>query len=107
MTTRNDLLVLISDVQELNDLSDFMEDEDLTLAIGRCIELVMHPDLTPSAAAILNVKFEALSLTFKMKGRSLMVLPIGKDPAKRKGVYLSLADACHEVAQSLKILAKV
>jgi hypothetical protein len=100
-------LEYLSEIQEAMDASGFMNDEELDDAMGNVIKLVAKPDVPPQTAAHLVVQLEAWSALFKIKARSLMMLPVGNDPAKRKGFYLSLADSLQRLADALKYSTRI
>lgn len=99
-------LEYLSEIQELVDATEYMDDKILTEAIAMTVKLAMQPDVPASVIARLIVQFEAYASMAGLQGRSLMILPVGKDPAKRKGFYLSAAEKFSAMAAALKYMAR-
>ncbi len=97
----------LSEVQEALNASHYMDDEELDEAMGNVIKLTTKPDVPPKVAAHLVVQLEAWAALFKIKARSLLILPVGDEPAKRKGFYLSLSDSLQRLADALKYSTRI
>lgn len=103
-------LEYLTEVEEIFNASGFMKDEDLSKAMGMVIKLTTDEavsNMPAKRATNLVVQLEAWAAMFKLKGRSLMLLPIGEDPAKRKGFYLSISDSLQRLADALKYSTRV
>lgn len=98
------LLEYVSDVTEMNDLSNYMQDEKLDEALGLIIKLTVKPDVPPAVIAKTIVLVRALSAELKLKGKYYMVLQ--KDEREKKNIYLSVAEELNGLADALKYLVR-
>ena len=102
-------LVYLSKIQDLMDLHDFMDDEDLAAAMDLALKCIAKPDIPPANAKAAIVKLEAMAFKFKMMGNVYMTIKMGKagtDENKRKNVYFSVSEQCHELSQALKYILR-
>ncbi len=95
-------LEYLSEIQELVDMVDFMQDDALEEAIARTVKLMVKPDIPIKFLAPLIVQYEAWATIFALRGKKLMVLPSGHEPAKRKNFYLSASERFQRMADALK-----
>lgn len=96
----------IGTVYELNELCKDMGDDDLTDALDTVIKLISKPDVPAKAVTPVIVKLQAQAVTFRMKAKYFMLIQKEGSAAKKKNVYLTMADALKDLVDSLKYLAK-
>lgn len=96
----------IGSVYELNQMCIEMGDDDLTDALDTVIKLISKPDVPAKAVTPVIVKLQAQAVKFRMQGKYYMLLNREGDAAKKKNIYLSMADALKDLVDSLKYLAK-
>lgn len=96
----------IGTVYELNEIAREMGDDDLTRALDTVIKIIAKPDIPPQAATRAVVQLQAYALEFKMKAKYYMIFNKEGEAAKRKNIYLSMAEALKDLVDSLKYLAK-
>src|SRR6478735_4249821 len=99
----------LSEVQDLVDLNDFMNDESFGEAMGLALKCIAKPDLPPAHARKALIQMEAYSFKFRMLGQVYMTIKQGKAGTpenKRKNVYFSVSEACHELAAALKYIVR-
>lgn len=96
----------IGTVYELNQTSIEMNDPDLTDALDTVIKLIAKPDMPPQVASKLVVKLQAQAVKFKMQAKYYMLINKEGEAAKKKNIYLSMAEALKDLVDSLKYLAK-
>lgn len=102
-------LEYLSDMQDLMDLYEFMNDEDFGQAMDLALKVLAKPDMPPAAAKIAMAKFQALAFKFKMQGQVYMTIKQGRagtDENKKKNVYFSAHELCQEMTNTLKYLVK-
>lgn len=102
-------LVYLSKVQDLMDLNDFMDDEDFEAALEIALKCIANPNPLPVHARQALVQMQGYAFTFRMKGQAYMTIKKGKagtDENHKKNVYFSVSEQCHELAQTLKYVAK-
>jgi len=105
----SEALEYLSEIQDLIDLHEFMEDEHLAYAMNLALKVLAKPEEAAKKSATLVVKFEALAFKFGMMGQTYMTIKNGKagtDENKKKNVYFSARDRCHEMSAALKYMAK-
>lgn len=102
-------LEYISEIQDLVDLNDFMDDEQFAEALELAVKCVAKPDLPPAAAKKALVQMQGWAFIFKMKGQTYMTIKKGKagsDDNHKKNVYFSVSEQCRDLATALKYLAR-
>lgn len=96
---------LINEVAEFADISEIMNDEQLTDALGIIVKLMMTPDVPQQKAIGLIVQLEAYAAKFKMLAS--YYTNVKKDDRARKNLYYSANEAVQRLVDSLKYSAKL
>lgn len=96
---------LVNEVAEFTDISELMNDEQLTDALGVIVKLMMNPDVPPQKAVGLIVQLEAYAAKFKMLAS--YYTNVKKDDRARKNLYYSANEAVQRLVDSLKYSAKL
>lgn len=109
MSEDSTVLELISQITELNDLHEFMQDGALDRAMDIVIKLIAKPDVPVSYATRLIVELQAMSTKFAML--AAYYATIAKDRAgtennHKKNIYYSTKEAIDKLVDSLKYAAK-
>lgn len=97
----------MSGIMELQQTTEFMEDEHVEKALLKLTNILAAPDISPIKVGKHIVEIEALSSLFAIKAKYYQTL--GKDQpgqAHKKNMYYTLHEAFHDLAASLKYLAK-
>lgn len=102
MTTTIDL---VNEVAEFTDISEMMDDKELTDALGVIVKLMMSPDVPPQKAVGLIVQLEAYAAKFKMLAS--YYTNVKKDERAKKNLYYSANEAVQRLVDSLKYSAKL
>jgi len=101
-------LELVSQITELNDLHEFMSDEEVDRALHLVVKLLMNKGSVPPAQAPkLIVELQTLATLFAVK--ATFYQSIGKAGTKEthmKNVYFTLKDAIGKLVDALKYTAK-
>lgn len=97
-------LELINEVAEFTDISEIMEDEELTNALGLIVKLMMSPDVPPQKAVTLIVQLEAYAAKFAMLAS--YYTNVKKDNRAKKNLYFSAKEATQRLCDSMKYAAK-
>ena len=98
-------LELVNEVAEFTDISEIMNDEQLTDALGIIVKLMMNPDVPPQKAVGLIVQLEAYAAKFKMLAS--YYTNVKKDDRAKKNLYYSANEAVQRLVDSLKYSAKL
>lgn len=96
---------LVNEVAEFTDISELMNDEQLTDALGIVVKLMMSPDVPPQKAIGLIVQLEAYAAKFKMLAS--YYTNVKKDDRAKKNLYYSANEAVQRLVDSLKYSAKL
>jgi hypothetical protein len=96
----------ISTVTEFNDLSEFMQDQDLDNALDLIVKLISKPDVPSAKAPTLIVQLQAISAKFAMQARYYTTFEKGGDASKKKNTYYTASDAIDKLVDSLKYSAR-
>ena len=101
-------LELVSQVTELNDLHEFMEDEQVDRAMHLVIRLYMEKGrLNPVQAAALIVELQSLATKFALLATYYMTIGKGGSEAThKKNVFFTLNNSITKLVDSLKYVSK-
>jgi hypothetical protein len=102
----DNLLQEVSDITEFNDISEYMQDENLDAALAMIIKLIMKPDIPPAAASITIIQLQAISAKFSVLARYYTTFEKGTEASKKKNTYYTLADAIDKLVAALKYSVK-
>ena len=97
---------LLNKVNDFNDLSEFMQDEEFTQALVLIAKLISKPDVPASKAPDLIVKMQALAAKFAMMSRFYTTFEKGGENSKKKNVYYTAEEAINRLVDALKYSAK-
>lgn len=98
-------LELVNEVAEFSDISELMDDKELTDALGIIVKLMMSPDVPAQKAVGLIVQLEAYAAKFKMLAS--YYTNVKKDDRAKKNLYYSANEAVQRLVDSLKYSAKL
>jgi hypothetical protein len=91
------------------DLHEFMDDENFTEALDLVVKCMVKPDMPPAVARRALLLMQTYAFTFRMQAYKYMTIDKGKtgsDQFNKKNIYFSVSEQCHELAQTLKYIAK-
>lgn len=101
-----DVLKLISNITELNDMHEFMQDEHLDLAMALIIKLIMNPDVPYGKAPTLILQLQAMASKFQFQARYYTTYEKGTEAAKKKNTFYTASEAINRLVDALKYSAK-
>lgn len=102
-------LEYISEIQDMIDLHEFMSDPDFTDALELALKCIAKPDVPPAVAKVALVKMQAYAFKFRMQALVYTYVHTGKTGTTenvKKNAYFAITEQCHELAQTLKYIAK-
>lgn len=105
----DDTLTYLSGIQDLVDLNDFMDDPDFGRACDLALKVIAKPKMPPAAALEAMALMQGYAFKFRVMGQAYMTIKKGASGSAenhKKNVYFSVSEQCHELAQTLKYLAK-
>ena len=97
---------LVSEVTELNEISEYLNDKDLDKALELIIKLIVKPDVPATKAPELIITLQALSTKFAILARYYTSFEKGVDASKKKNVYYTVNAAIDKLVDALKYAAK-
>jgi hypothetical protein len=80
-------LELVNEVAEFADISDIMDDKELTEALGIIVKLMLNPDIPAQKAVSLIVQLEAYAAKFAMLAS--YYTNVKKDDRAKKNLYIA------------------
>ena len=111
MTTEqpSGIMELVSKVTEFNDLSEFMQDEDLDRAMAYIVMILAKPDVNAARIPKLIVELQAMSAKFGMLGQFYQTYRKGASGSPnyiKKNVYYSARDNIDRLVDALKYMVR-
>lgn len=98
---------IVNEITEFNDMSAYLQDEDVDAAMAKIVLLIARPNVPQSKVGPLIVWCQALSVKFNLQAKHYMLFSTDKEEkTKKKNAYLSLSDGLEKLANALKYLAK-
>jgi hypothetical protein len=91
---------LLNKVTEFNDISEYMNDEELTKALVVVAKLISNPDLPPSKATLLITQLQAYAAKFAML--AAWYSHVKKDDRAKKNMYYAMREATDKLVDALK-----
>lgn len=105
---QTEALTLISEITEINDMHDFMQDEHLDQALAFIIKLITKPDVPASVAPALIVQLQAVSAKCAIMSRYYTSYQNkGPESIKKKNTYYSAREAIDRLVDALKYSARL
>jgi hypothetical protein len=100
---------VINQVAEFQDMHEFLQDEELTEALGIIVKIMTKPDVPPAQALVLINKIQALSAKFGILATWYSTVakgPSGSINYVKKNVYYTMKDSLDKLVDSLKYTAR-
>lgn len=102
-----DTLDYVSNLQDLMDLHEFMDNQDLGEAMNLAVKCIAKPDMPPSVARTALLKMQGYAFQFRMQAATYTYIhKTSPEEKTKKNVYFAASEQCHELAQTLKYLVK-
>lgn len=102
----DNIIELVSEVTEINDMSEFMSDKDLDEALALILKLIVKPDVPSAKAPELIIKLQAISAKLSVMSRYYTTFEKGPEASKKKNVYYTTADAVNKLVDAIKYSAR-
>ena len=94
----------LEQINDLWEISEYMEDEELTVALEFIAKVILNPDIPQQVITIELVKLQAISA--KMALRATYMANVDKSNRGKKNMYYTCAEQIDKVCQSLKYSLK-
>jgi streptomycin 6-kinase len=96
---------LLNKVNGFNEISEYMQDEELTQTLALVAKLISKPDVPAAVGVELIVKLQAYSSKFAMLAS--WYTNVKKDERAKKNIYYSAKEATDRLVDSLKYLVRI
>jgi len=91
-------------VNGLSDISDYMEDEELTTALTMIAKLIVKPDIPIQVATLEIVRLQAIAA--KLSLRATWMANVDKENRAKKNIYYTAAEAVNNLVSALKYITR-
>jgi hypothetical protein len=97
-------MTTLEEVNGLYEISEYMDDKELTSALEFIAKVIMKPDIPINVVTTELVRLQAISA--KMGMRATWMANVDKSNRAKKNLYYTAASEIDKVCQSLKYLIK-
>lgn len=91
-------------VNGLAEISDFMEDEELTQALVFIAKLIFKPEIPTQVATIEIVRLQAIAA--KMAFKATWMVNVDKGNREKKNIYFTAHEAITDLVSALKYMVR-
>jgi hypothetical protein len=91
-------------VNGLAEIADFMEDEELTMALTMIAKLIIKPDIPMPVAAIEIVRLQAIAGKLALK--ATWMANVDKNNRAKKNIYYTAAESVNNLVSALKYIMR-
>jgi len=94
----------IDKVNGLSEIAEFMQDEELTIALTTIAKLIVRPDIPLQVATVEIVRLQAIAA--KMAFRATWMVNVEKGQREKKNIYFTAHEAISDLVSALKYIVK-
>jgi hypothetical protein len=91
-------------INGLSEISDYMEDEDLTTALTMIAKLIIKPDIPIQVATLEIVRLQAIAAKLSLK--ATWMANVDKNNRAKKNIYYTAAESVNSLVSALKYITK-
>lgn len=91
-------------INGLSEISDYMEDEELTSALTTIAKLILKPDIPMNVATLEIVRLQAIAA--KMSLRATWMANVDKSNRGKKNIYYTAAESINNLVSALKYITR-
>jgi hypothetical protein len=91
-------------VNGLVEIADYMEDEELTIALTMIAKLIIKPDIPINVAHVEIVRLQAIAA--KMALKATWMANVDKSDRGKKNLYYTSAEAINNLVSALKYITR-
>jgi hypothetical protein len=91
-------------VNGLEEIADFMQDEELSIALTTIAKLIIKPDIPLQVATIEIVRLQAIAA--KMAFKATWMVNVEKGNREKKNIYFTAHDAITDLVSALKYIVR-
>ena len=91
-------------VNGLTEIADYMQDEELTVALTMIAKIIIKPDIPLQAASPEIVRLQAIAA--KMSFKATWMANVDKSDRAKKNIYFTAAQAINDLVSALKYIMR-
>jgi hypothetical protein len=91
-------------INGLSEISEYMEDEDLTTALTMIAKLIIKPDIPIQVATLEIVRLQAIAAKLSLK--ATWMANVDKNNRAKKNIYYTAAESVNSLVSALKYITK-
>ncbi len=91
-------------VNGLTEIADYMQDEELTVALTMIAKIIIKPDIPLQAASLEIVRLQAIAA--KMSFKATWMANVDKSDRAKKNKYFTAAQAINDLVLALKYIMR-
>ena len=91
-------------VNGLTEIADYMQDEELTVALTMIAKIIITPDIPLQAASLEIVRLQAIAA--KMSFKATWMANVDKSDRAKKNIYFTAAQAINDLVSALKYIMR-
>lgn len=91
-------------INGLSEISEFMEDEELTTALTMIAKLILKPDVPIQVATLEIVRLQAIAAKLSLK--ATWMANVDKANRAKKNIYYTAAEAVNDLVSALKYITR-
>ena len=91
-------------VNGLAEIAEFMDDEELTMALSMIAKLIIKPDIPAPVASLEIVRLQAIAA--KMSFKATWMANVDKNNRAKKNIYYTAAEAINDLVSALKYIMR-
>lgn len=91
-------------VNGLSEISEYMQDEELTQALTFVAKLIIKPDIPLQVATVEIVRLQAIAT--KMAFKATWLTNVDKTSREKKNIYYTAAESINNLVSALKYITR-
>ena len=91
-------------VNGLTEIADYMQDEELSVALTMIAKIIIKPDIPLQAASLEIVRLQAIAA--KMSFKATWMANVDKSDRAKKNIYFTAAQAINDLVSALKYIMR-
>jgi hypothetical protein len=94
----------IEQINGLSEIAEYMQDEELTVALAFIAKLILKPDIPLQLATIEIVRLQAIAA--KMAFKATWLTNVDKSDRAKKNIYYTAAESINSLVSALKYITR-
>ena len=104
MTNEGPQKTTLDMVNGLTEIADYMQDEELTMALTMIAKIIIKPDIPLQVASMEIVRLQAIAA--KMSFKATWMSNVDKSDRAKKNIYFTAAQAINDLVSALKYIMR-